>query len=155
LTGLVSRLGFLESSKGDELHFTLLNSSLPNDQGVDQATYESVANLLKFIIEESEIISSANGFPAQQFTLGAAVGIGELIIDERHVRTSGNFVNYAKRLQQIAGKNQALLCNFHQVNELRGFSLSSEQSFIVKKNVIAARELRYGQAFAALNDLVA
>jgi len=129
-----------ESIRGDEIYFVVCTEVTKSKRDVLSQTAEAVVRLNGFLIEEGKTLSSEHGFPKPDFRIGVSIGEGNLVVDDVIVRTSGEHINRAKRLQDSANRNEILV---DSVIADCGTPIVSigKKIVVVKKNEIEATKI--------------
>ncbi len=127
-----------ESVRGDEVYFVIARELSTTELSIGALTSKALVKLYSFLNEEGLRLAHDNGFDAVEYRLGVTMGEGNLVIDDVQVRTSGEHINRAKRMQDSASKGE-ILADIALVENSEGqiFSIT-KKSIIVKKNQIEA-----------------
>ena len=107
-----------EKTEGDLIYLIMAEKFLINET-FDEGVFNSVNNLLNFVNNEGKELCFKNGFNPIEVTIGICSGIINVIVDEFSFRSSGNSVNFAKRLQDccspghfiVDGEINQIMCN--------------------------------------------
>lgn len=94
-----------EAVRGDEVYFVVV-SELSEVLSFDQQLVETLRNLIQFTQNEGKQLCISNGYPNVEMRVGATCGDATIVVDDIQVRTSGDHINRAKRLQDAAAKNE-------------------------------------------------
>lgn|GEM_PF-2798608 len=137
LVKFMSPYAIPEVVRGDEIYFVVTSQIQPEAQNVGVATAIAICKLDAFIKEVAPGICLAAGFPKLEVKIGATHGRGAIVVDDVQVRTSGDHINKAKRLQDSAQKGEILVDaqSFHSGFDgpLVGIN---QKTIVAKKNVI-------------------
>ena len=128
-----------EVVRGDEIYFVVLKELSKEESSLNTIAACALKRLQQFVSEDGKKICKSNGFPTVDLRIGMTCGDANIVVDDIQVRTSGDHINRAKRLQDSAEKNEAW------VDAATAESLASEgiivlkkKTIIVKKNIIEA-----------------
>lgn len=105
----LSDYAFTEFTKGDEIYFVILDEIIKGDTSFQQAIKETIFRIFRFMREDGPRIAAEHGFEPPVLRVGLNKGFANLISSEDEVKTLGNSVNIAKRLQESARKGEVLL----------------------------------------------
>jgi hypothetical protein len=132
-----------EFVRGDEIYFLSIKDLLKENDSTADAILNAAHELEKFTYNEGANLCKQNGFEPLTLSVGIAHGPAVLICDSIKVRTSGQTVNEAKRLQESAGKGETLVhVSLKALTENKGFKFGEEFPVLVKKNFIMAVKLQ-------------
>lgn len=135
---------------GDEIYLVVLKDILPENCDLEEGVLRTLDGLHNFVLNEGAKLCEANGFPIIAVKTGATTGYGSLVVDSLQVRTAGDSINRAKRLQSVAGKNQAVVF-FSELASVFSSVMGEEKKFIVKKNRITGYLINWNDLNIALN----
>ena len=128
-----------EVVRGDEAYFVISDHTSSHLGSISVKTSYATAKIFDFLTKISPDICTRAGFPVVDFRIGVTVGPGAIVVDDVQVRTSGDHINKAKRLQDAATRGE-ILTDESSFN--KGFSSNlvsiSKKTIVVKKNVIEA-----------------
>lgn len=127
-----------EVVRGDEVLFVVCTETC-RDENISSATEACVAKLMRAIDSTVFNLCKEYGFPKVEVRLGFTVGEGTLVVDSIQVRSSGDHINRAKRLQDVCKKNevwtdQTTISSF----EPKSLVVIKNTQIVVKKNIIEA-----------------
>ncbi|MBI5209918.1 MAG: hypothetical protein HY927_08100 [Elusimicrobia bacterium] len=105
----VSRWAVPEFVRGDELYLVSLKEFVPQGLPVAEAALAAAAEVSAFCCREGAKLCADHGFPALTMSVGADAGKAWLVCDPIKVRTAGQSINDAKRLQEAAGPGGILI----------------------------------------------
>jgi hypothetical protein len=91
-----------ELGRGDELYLVCLKELIQRDCSVPLAVHQTIIEILKFQEEEGAALCAAEGFERLRLQVGASYGMAQVICDLDQVRTEGEIVVEAARLQKAA-----------------------------------------------------
>lgn len=128
-----------EVVRGDEVYFVVSDYTSTHPGNISEKTSHAVFKISEFLTKTAPDICSESGFPLVEFRIGVTVGPGAIVVDDIQVRTSGDHINKAKRLQDAAAKGEILT---DDVSFRGGFANNlvsiSKKTIVVKKNIIEA-----------------
>ena len=128
-----------EVVRGDEAYLVISEHTSTHPGNIAAKTAYATTKLFDFLTKISPEICTTAGFPVIEFRIGVTVGPGAIVVDDIQVRTSGDHINKAKRLQDAAAKGE-ILTDESSFNN--GFSSNlvsiSKKTIVVKKNIIEA-----------------
>lgn len=127
-----------EVVRGDEVLFIVTQETCQS-QNAALGINAFLGKLFSFISKDIPAICLENGFPKSEFRVGFTAGDGTLVVDSIQVRTSGDHINRAKRLQDACKKNE-IWTDSATISILKSSSLIelSRSQIVVKKNIIEA-----------------
>lgn len=128
-----------EVVRGDEILFIVCDETPAVARDIPRDTSIAIQKLYMFMTTTAQHQSNQSGFGKVEFRIGFTIGSGAIVIDDVQARTSGDHINKAKRLQDIAAKGE--LYTDSETIALIGNSCLlplSRVSLVVKKNVIEA-----------------
>jgi class 3 adenylate cyclase len=131
-----------EHFAGDEIYFIIIQDLLPPGTLIKGAVLECLIKIDAFVEVSGSEMCISHGFPPVSASIGVNIGVGTIISDSVSVRTTGNVVNHAKRLQEESGKGGILIKDGLDL-DLSGSRFSLGELVIIqkKKQVIPARRL--------------
>jgi class 3 adenylate cyclase len=128
-----------EVVRGDEIYFVVLKELAKEDSALNTIAACALKRLQLFVNEDGKNICKANGFPTVDLRIGMTCGDANIVVDDIQVRTSGDHINRAKRLQDAAEKNEVWVDSSTAENlASEGIIVLKRKTIIVKKNVIEA-----------------
>jgi hypothetical protein len=132
-----------EFVRGDEIYLVSIKELLVSEITVEQAVVNTLIELVDFVTNDGAKLCLASGYNPVSLSIGLNLGTATIICDPIKVRTAGQVVNEAKRLQEAAGPGEILI----KSGALDGisitqFELDVEVPILIKKNFILARRLR-------------
>ncbi len=132
-----------EFSRGDEVYLVSVEPLLLDAVPIAEATANALFALMDFAAGAGRNLCVDSGFSPVTLAVGVNIGVVTVICDSLKVRTAGQVVNEAKRLQEAAGKGEVLLraSAAERFVDVR-FQLSEERPILVKKNLILAHGVR-------------
>jgi class 3 adenylate cyclase len=145
LVKAVSALALPEHVVGDEAHLLIVPDILPVEMDVAKGVVKSLSEIDRFVREAGAHLCENNGFDQLTLSIGVNVGRVTLVCDGIRVRTAGQVINEAKRLQDEAGKAGILVHGAVRL-PISDSAYREGETFpiLVKKNLITAtRLLRY------------
>ena len=127
---------------GDEIYLIITNDLIPAEMNIESAALEVLASIDEFFQVQGSNLCVSFGFPPLTSSIGINIGIGWIISDSISVRTSGNIVNHAKRLQEEAGKDGILARSLIGL-DLKGSNYAFGDEILIqkKKQIIPAQKL--------------
>jgi class 3 adenylate cyclase len=136
-----------EVVRGDEVFFVVTPELSSIEGDIHKQSFEAIHNLQKFINEVGNKICAESGFPPLVFRMGMTVGTGHIVVDDVQVRTSGDHINRAKRLQDSALKGEILIDGATYDHYFKDQVIPiSRKSIIVKKNIVDAVKIGFRKA---------
>jgi hypothetical protein len=134
----VSSESLPEVVRGDEVLF-IITQETSQTLDVPIGINSFLSKMMSFISKDISEICLEHGFPKAEFRIGFTAGEGTLVVDSIQVRTSGDHINRAKRLQDSCKKNE-VWTDSSTVALLKSSNLIelSRSQIVVKKNVIEA-----------------
>lgn len=145
LIKVLGKFAVPEFVRGDEIYFVSIRELIADGYQPSSATISAISMTQSFILNEGRALCLENGFPPIQMSVGANVGTATIICDPIKVRTTGQTVNEAKRLQEAAGTGKCLIkSETYDKHFLESVNLhiGEEIPILVKKNLIMARTLK-------------
>lgn len=128
-----------EKSEGDLLYLVVLPDFLPANENVSIATTKVITSICSFVSNEGARLCNEAGFEPIDLCVGAYVGHGTIICDEYEVRTVGDTVNFAARLQSCAPRESVMVPEFLAKSfEKENFTISSPREILENKDVLRA-----------------
>lgn len=135
----ISNWAIPEVVRGDEIYFVILKELCNESYSTDKQLINSLRKLLSFIENDGRTLCIAHGYPVTEMRIGLSLGEANIVVDDVQVRTSGDHINRAKRLQESAAKNEIWIESAVISQELHdSLILLSKKNLIVKKNIIEA-----------------
>lgn len=127
-----------EVVRGDEVLFIVTQETCLS-QSPALGINAFLGKLFTFISKDIPAICLEHGFPKSEFRVGFTAGDGTLVVDSIQVRTSGDHINRAKRLQDACKKNE-IWTDSATIALLKSSNLIelSRSQIVVKKNIIEA-----------------
>jgi class 3 adenylate cyclase len=133
-----------EVVRGDEVFFVVTPELSSVEGDIHKQSFQAIHSLQKFINEVGNKICAESGFPALVFRMGMTVGTGHIVVDDVQVRTSGDHINRAKRLQDSASKGEILIDGTTYDHYFKDHVIPiSRKSIIVKKNIVDAVKIGF------------
>jgi len=128
-----------EVVRGDEIYFVTTSLFQKSNDSIAKMTSKSVRRLAEFLKDVIPELCLSHGFPTVEFRIGVTHGKGAIMVDDTQVRTSGDHINRAKRLQDAASKGE-ILSDSQSFNSDFSENLIaiSKKNIVVKKNIIEA-----------------
>jgi hypothetical protein len=99
--------------EGDSAYLICLQDLMVDKIEVEEAVYKTLCAIMDFVFNKSAILMRDNGygFEPVKLQIGANMGTVMITCDEYKTRTTGDPVNFAKRLQQHAAPGSILVSN--------------------------------------------
>jgi hypothetical protein len=127
-----------EVVRGDEIYFVIANELTKKNVDIIPLTALAIQRIHSFVNDDGYRIAKEQGYPKVEYRIGATIGNGNLVVDDVQVRTSGEHINRAKRLQESASKNEVLVDQALIQGSNDVLISLSQKSVVVKKNLIEA-----------------
>jgi class 3 adenylate cyclase len=140
----VSKFAVSEHMAGDEIYFIVTKDLVPEGVTLREAVVNTISEIDKFAGDQGSKLCINAGFSPLNTSVGVTVGLGTIVSDSLSVRTSGQLVNHAKRLQEEAGKNGILVSTASGLN-FNGTSYKLGDQILIQKKkqaVLAQKVLR-------------
>lgn len=135
----LASLAVPEFVRGDELYMLSLKEFLPQGVTPREAAVRTAAAVRAFASAEGARLCADHGLPALKLSTGANAGKAWLVTDPIKVRTAGQVVNDAKRLQEAAPSGGLLIhASLAETARALGIAAGEPAPVLVKKNLIMA-----------------
>jgi class 3 adenylate cyclase len=134
----------LEFTRGDEAYFCVLEHFVAPGLSIAEELQNGLSACWRFQHEISPELCRQAGFPVIRLRIGAAMGTGTLSITSMEVKTLGEVVNHAKRLQEDAMEGEILITSALS-RALPGSNLrfGALKRSLIKNNLIEARSVDF------------